>query len=111
MNVRRRGGIPRPTLRLRVSGEPVADFGAFGVVGVDLENFQVMLARKTGLTELLCVKVRQGEVRPDFRRISLQDLLEFLRGIQRVTSLLEGEGKVIAGIDGFGLEGEGDFVG
>jgi len=42
-----------------VGGEPIADFGAFGVVGVNLEDFLVMLARETRLVELLRVEVCQ----------------------------------------------------
>ena len=46
-----------------------------------------------------------------FRGIAFQDLLELLHGVQWVTGLFEGERKVVAGIDGFGLQGESDFVG
>ena len=44
---------------LRIGGEPVADFGTFGVGGFDFENFEVVLTRQAGLVELLRVKVGQ----------------------------------------------------
>ncbi len=70
-----------------------------------------MLARETGLAELLRIEVCQGEVSASFRGIALQDLFEFFHGIQREPGLLEGKSKVVAGIDRVGFDGERDFVG
>ena len=70
-----------------------------------------MLARESDLIELLRVKVCQREVGASLRGSAFQDLFEFLRGIQRVTGLFKGQREVVARIDGFGLEGQRDFVG
>lgn len=96
---------------LRVGGEPVADFRAFGMAGLEFEDFQVMLAREAGLAELLGVEVCERQVGTGLRGAALEYLLQFFRGIQGMAGLFEREREVVARVDGLGLEGQGHFVG
>ena len=55
---------PFPSAPLRIRGQPIADLGRLGVLGIDLQHTLVMIAREARLLELLRAEIRQREVRP-----------------------------------------------
>src|SRR5581483_5775092 len=103
----------------RVSGivaEPVTDGGALAVAGVEFEDFEVVRPGGRGTMKLLGIEARQhkmggGEMAGGFVGVHHQQALEFLGGVREIATAFEGEGEIVAGIEGIGLDREGGFVG
>src|SRR6266540_955941 len=99
------------SIRLWIVGQPGANFSGFLVVGIQLEHPRVVLAGQRRLAKLLGAEVGQRKVGAKFVRVCREKLAELLGGVLRIAAVLEGEGKVEAGVCGIGLERERSLVG
>src|SRR5258706_12596099 len=92
-------------------GQPIADEHGLGIMGVSLEDLNVVLTSFHRIAQLFSIQVAQGKVRSSLTGITSQNFLEFVGGIDEVIRLSQKKGEVIPGIQGFGPERQRSVVG
>ena len=96
---------------LRICLKPVADSGGLGVLGIQFQQAQVMLARPGRIAQPLRVEVRQREVGAGFGSMVSEQFFQFASSIARITALLQGNREIESCLEGQRIDGERVFIG
>jgi len=98
--------------RLRSSGvlgQPVTDGFGFRMPGIEFKQALVVESGAGWLAQLLGVEVGEGQAGAGVQRVAGQEAFEFLGGVEVEAALAEGQGEVVSGVAGVGVEGQGVF--
>ena len=97
-------------MSLRITCQPEADGAGLRIVGIDFENFQVMLAGPGRVMELLSVKIAESKVQTSVIGIFFEKLFKFVHGRRVVVVLFMNQSQVVTGVERIWADGEGILV-
>ena len=80
------------------------------IVGIDFENFQVMLAGPGRVMELLSVKIAESKVRTNVIGIFFEKLFKFVHGRRIVVVLFKNQSQVVTGVERIRADDEGVLI-